>query len=78
MQTHPKKFKQALKIIAAISLMTACFSWAWNAAMPMLFELSEIRFREALALLLLLAIPSFLLGRRRSFQDGADELRNPA
>lgn len=78
MQTHPRKFKQALKIFAAIFLITVCFSWAWNASMPMLFELSEIRFREALALLLLLSIPSYLFGRRRRFEEGADELRRPA
>ena len=78
MQIRPEKFKQSLKIIAAVSFMAVCLNWAWNAFMPMMFELSEIRFREALALLLLLSIPSFLLGRRRSLQDGADDFKSPA
>ena len=72
MQSHPKRFKSILKIVAALFLLTMAFNWAWNTAMPVLFEFSEIRFREALAILVLLATPSFLLGRRHKLRDDSD------
>ena len=78
MQTHPRNIKQALKIIAVFCLVTVCFNWAWNTTIPVLFELSAISLRQALALLLLLSIPSFLLGHRRGLQQGDDELKSQA
>ena len=47
-------------IVATILLL-----WGWNSAMPYLFELPTIQFKQALGLMVLIGILSFFLRHRQ-------------
>ena len=63
-----KYFKQhgrhMMTLMLAFTAASVLLLWSWNSVMPMLFELPDIQFKQAVALLVLIAIPSALFRSR--------------
>jgi hypothetical protein len=63
-----------IKLFLAFIVATILFLWGWNSAMPDLFGLPIMQFKQALGLMILIGIITFFL---RGGIDGRKENTSP-
>ena len=63
MKIHEQQMSRLIKLTLAIIVTTMLLIWGWNSAMPDLFGLTPLGFKQAVGLLLLTGIASIFLRR---------------
>ena len=75
MKTLKHRGMYFFKLSLAVFVVTALLLWGWNSAMPDLFALPEMRFKQALGLVIVISIASFLFsGCRKHYCGKRSEL----
>jgi hypothetical protein len=75
MKTHKRHGSHVIKLTLAFLIATILLLWGWNIAIPDLFELPAMQFKQALGLMILIGTVSFLL--RRSRGHGGEKSTSP-
>jgi hypothetical protein len=66
MNTFKNQAVQYMKITGLFLGATILLLWGWNSAVPELFSLPEMQFKQALGLMVLIGIFSGFVGKRRA------------
>ena len=66
MRHHRHYGRLSMQIVLIFFLVCSLVLWGWNSAIPDLFGLPALQFKQALGLTILLFIVSFLVGSGRS------------
>ena len=70
MKTRKHHGSHMIKLTLAFLISTILLLWGWNIAIPDLFELPAMQFKQALGLMIVIGIVSFLLRRSRGHGGG--------
>jgi hypothetical protein len=70
MNNNSSNIRNVLLVALLFLVLTTCFYWAWNASLPAIFGVSELQFKQATGLIVLLSIASAFLGGPRWHRQG--------
>lgn len=65
MKITRKRISHLIKVILALFVITILILWGWNSAIPDLFGLPVMKFKQAVGLLILASVVSLILRRGR-------------